>query len=238
MTRPESPIDEMIFLNAKNQIDFIAANYNCLQIVENEKGEHVLLISNENKSQYVTNSSIPILGSNVATTEPPRQQHILKKRILTENKNVSNVSTKKRIKSNKAATESNFIEGNENFGENDKSQENDTENSKNENQMQTLLNTRSGADSYNVSLSLKGDVPSNTNVFDFAYSVVENIFDKSELITGYFSQIGRKPANKKLLNAQIVKGAIKARFNYNEEQLKFIWKSLVKNLNLKISNVA
>ena len=48
MNRPPiSPLDPMIYQNAKNQIDFISSNYNTLQIIESFKKAPILLITND-----------------------------------------------------------------------------------------------------------------------------------------------------------------------------------------------
>jgi hypothetical protein len=52
MNRPPiSPLDPMIYQNAKNQIDFISSNYNSLQIIERVQKAPILLITNDPKNK-------------------------------------------------------------------------------------------------------------------------------------------------------------------------------------------
>ena len=56
-----------------------------------------------------------------------------------------------------------------------------------------------------LGLTINGNTPSKQSVFEFAYTIVENLYDKDDLKNGYFSPSGTLKGNKKLLDSKILK---------------------------------
>lgn len=108
MNRPPiSPLDPMIYQNAKNQIDFISSNYNTLQIIESFKKAPILLITNDpkNKPLILRNDfeSIQNINPNEERTTRARLKFDLSTQPKTETKGLNEktnipISSKKRVR--------------------------------------------------------------------------------------------------------------------------------------------
>jgi hypothetical protein len=111
---PISPLDSMIYLNAKNQIDFISSSCNTLNVIESEKELPLLLITNDPKNKpLIPRLDLESSEDEIEWIEKPYEKRITRafskcleiaaqpttsKRILKENTNI--IRTKKRVRFN------------------------------------------------------------------------------------------------------------------------------------------
>ena len=111
---PISPLNPMIYLNAKNQIDFISSSCNTLDLIENEKELPLLLITNNPKNKpLIPRVDFESSLDEIEWLENPNEKRITRalskcleiaaqpttsKRILKDNTNT--IRTKKRVRFN------------------------------------------------------------------------------------------------------------------------------------------
>jgi hypothetical protein len=68
-----------------------------------------------------------------------------------------------------------------------------------------LKKLKSDENGATLDLTISGNLPSKTNLFEFAYNVVENIFEKQDLKNGYFTPASNAKGIKNKLDSKILK---------------------------------